>query len=237
MSFKNISDYSSKDLEFSYTTKNILDKIFDKSINRDTLLSIRRSLIFDDGLDLNKLVKDHQWYIDSLKQPKVAKTPKATKSSKTVLRPRTKAVAKSPAKSTKSSVKVYEGRQGLAKYRDILKVISNKAYSGIYGDKRTIASQLYRSGGDPHSINDVKEAMMITAKGRKRVERAPRTLSQGLQNYHKVLRTVREIYPYKYQDAQKLASKIYKSGIDPNSEIEIMKAESRIAKSQYRYAY
>ena len=148
MSFKNISDYSSKDLKFSYTTKNILDKIFDKSIDRDTLLSIRRSLIFDDGLDLNKLVKDHQWYIDSLKQPKeqpkVVKIPKATKSSKTV--------AKSPAKSTKStksSVKVHERQPGLAKYRNILKVISNKAYPGVYSDKRTIASQLYRSGGDP----------------------------------------------------------------------------------------
>ena len=98
MSFKNISDYSSKEFEYPYTTKQILDKIYDQSIDRESQLAIRRNLIFDDGLDLNKLIKDHQWYIDSLKQPKeqpkVVKIPKATKSSKT------KAVAKSPAKST-----------------------------------------------------------------------------------------------------------------------------------------
>ena len=75
--------------------------------------------------------------------------------------------------------------------------------------------------------------MVIAAKGRKRVERAPRTLSQGLQNYHKVLRTVRDLYPYRYRDAQKLASKIYKSGIDPNSKIEIMKDIQRADEQRF----
>ena len=70
MSFKNIADYSSKDLEYGYSTKDVLDRLYDESIDRKSQLEMRRTFIFDDGIDLSRLVKDHQWYVDSLKHPK-----------------------------------------------------------------------------------------------------------------------------------------------------------------------
>ena len=48
------------------------------------------------------------------------------------------------------------------------------------------------------------------------------------------MRTIRELYPYSYRDAQRLASTIYKSGIDADSEIEIMREESRVSRRRYR---
>ena len=124
--------------------------------------------------------------------------------------------------------------QGYNRYQQILRTIG-ELYSYKYGDiRRRLASEVYKSGTDPNSRAEIKEAEQKIAKGHKRSKRTPRTLSQGLQNYHKVLRTVRDLYPYRYQDAQKLASKIHKSGIDSNSEIEIMKEESRISRRRYR---
>ena len=61
--------------------------------------------------------------------------------------------------------------------------------------------------------------------------RAPRKikrrLSKGLQDYMQTLRTVRVVMPYENRYAQQLASKIYRSGVDPNSISQIVKSERR----------
>ena len=113
--------------------------------------------------------------------------------------------------------------QGYKKYEQILKTIG-ELYSYKYGERRKLASTIYRSGVDPTSLSEVMKAEEISK--RPKPKREPRTLSQETRNYHKVLRTIRELYPYSYRDAQQLASTIYRSGAD--SEIEIMKEESRI---------
>ena len=65
--FQDIKNYIENDYEnVPYTTKQVLDMINDKSINREHLKGIKRSLIFDTHINLSKLVKDHQWYIDHL---------------------------------------------------------------------------------------------------------------------------------------------------------------------------
>ena len=60
--------------------------------------------------------------------------------------------------------------------------------------------------------------------------RPKRRISAGLSNYIKVLSTVRAYYPHSYREAQKLASEIYRSGADPESEIAIINAEREISR-------
>ncbi len=60
--------------------------------------------------------------------------------------------------------------------------------------------------------------------------KTPRTLSKGLQKYIQILRTVRGLFPYAYRDAQKLASEMYRSGVDSESEIAIMLMDSKISR-------
>ena len=48
----------------------VVDIIYDKSLNLEQLKAIRKSLIFDNDINLSKLTKDHQWYIDQLNKPK-----------------------------------------------------------------------------------------------------------------------------------------------------------------------
>ena len=48
--------------------------INDKNIDQEQLKAIRRSLIFDTHINLSKLVKDHQWYIDQLNELDVKST-------------------------------------------------------------------------------------------------------------------------------------------------------------------
>ena len=209
MNFKDLSNYTSKGLDSIHNTntKEILDMAFDNSIDQESLRSIRKALQFDEEIDLIRLAKDHKSYVDSLKQPKVVKIPKAT----------TDVIESSPV----------GGRQsGLARYREILRQLkeANRPRGVVSGGRREIASKLLKMNGDPFSRDDVREAVRRIAKGVREVKKAPRTLSQGLKNYNKVLRTIRELYPYSYRDAQRLASTTYRSGINPNSEIEIIKA-------------
>ena len=48
----------------------VVDMIYDKSLNLEQLKAIRKSLIFDNDINLSKLTKDHQRYIDQLNKPK-----------------------------------------------------------------------------------------------------------------------------------------------------------------------
>ena len=70
---KDIKNYINQNGVSQYTTKEVLDMINDKNIDREQLKGIKRSLIFNSHINLSKLVKDHQWYFESLKA-----TPKAT---------------------------------------------------------------------------------------------------------------------------------------------------------------
>ena len=49
-------------------------------------------------------------------------------------------------------------------------------------------------------------------------------------DYNNILRTVRGLYPHSFREAQRLASDIRKSGVDPESEVAIMKAVSQISR-------
>ena len=85
-----------------YTTEDILKTIYDRSIPKDNQKAMRSSLIFDDHVDLNRLVKDHSWYKPNEKTVVTAvKTPKATKSPKA---PRTIKVERSIPASRKNIV-------------------------------------------------------------------------------------------------------------------------------------
>ena len=95
-SFKDINEYidDCKGCNvIPYTTEDILKTIYDRSIPKDNQKTMRRSLIFDDHVDLNRLVKDRSWYKPTVvtaskssnhkhNDVKVVKTPKATKSPK-----------------------------------------------------------------------------------------------------------------------------------------------------------
>ena len=61
-----------------------------------------------------------------------------------------------------------------------------------------------------------------------RVYRRKRVLPKGLQNYNTILRTVKGLFPHSYRDSQRLASKIYRSGVDPNSIKDTIRAGSKI---------
>ena len=79
---KDIKNYINHNGVSQYTTKEVLDMINDKSIDSTQQRGIRRSLIFDDHIDLGRLVEDHEWYIDNLKAtPKTTQkeAPKATR--------------------------------------------------------------------------------------------------------------------------------------------------------------
>ena len=59
--------------------------------------------------------------------------------------------------------------------------------------------------------------------------RAPkRAISKGLQNYNTILNTVKGLFPQSYRDSQRLASEIYRSGVDPNSIKDTIEAGSKI---------
>ena len=88
-------------------------------------------------------------------------------------------------------------------------------------------------------VNTMHKIASRTGKHRKidvklvkkqKVIKKPRTISKSLQEYNQILRTVRELYPYGYRHAQKLASEMYRSGIDSKSEIAIMSMESELTK-------
>ena len=66
------------------------------------------------------------------------------------------------------------------------------------------------------------------AKSTPRVYRRKRVLPKGLQNYNTILRTVKGLFPHSYRDSQRLASEIYRSGVDPNSVKDTIEAGSKI---------
>ena len=95
--FEDIKNYIGSDHEYvPYTTKQVLDMINDKNIDREQLKGIRRSLMLDDGVNLSKLVKDHQWYIDQLNKVNTKSVSKTTKSTE-------KSIPKSVPRTTKST--------------------------------------------------------------------------------------------------------------------------------------
>ena len=64
---KDIKNYIESDYDdVPYTTKQILDMLNDKSINREQMKGLKRSLIFDLKINLAKMMQDHQWYINQL---------------------------------------------------------------------------------------------------------------------------------------------------------------------------
>ena len=61
-----------------------------------------------------------------------------------------------------------------------------------------------------------------------KIARVKRSAPKGLMDYNNILKCIREIYQYPYRYAQNLASKVYRSGADPNSLPSVLKEESRI---------
>ena len=51
---------------------------------------------------------------------------------------------------------------------------------------------------------------------------------KGLQNYNSILRTVKGLFPHSYRDSQRLASEIYRSGVNPNSIEDTIRTGSKI---------
>ena len=56
-------------------------------------------------------------------------------------------------------------------------------------------------------------------------KKEPSAISQGYREHEQILKTIGELYSNKYGERRKLASIIYRSGMDPTSLSEVMKAE------------
>ena len=92
----------------------------------------------------------------------------------------------------------------------------------IYSSNSNMRHTRVASRNGKHHKTVVKKAI--------KTSKSHRTLSKGLMEYNNILRTVRGLYPHSFREAQRLASEIRKSGVDPESEVAIMKAVSQISR-------